>query len=136
MASLMSCPNCRRPIEVPGGAENPWVACPHCQVTVPNTSGPRLPAVLRWPGSDWFGLTLVLVPIIAWSLALMVCGGGRATPMVMVLLFGGSLVLLRLGHLTLPRFLPRPWAVTVTIALGVVLLLSWGILLLAMVSPN
>jgi hypothetical protein len=136
MASLMTCPNCLRPVEVAGGAENPWVECPHCHVTVPNTSGPRLPAVLRWPGSDWFGLALVLVPIIAWSLALVGCGGGRATPMLLVLLFGGSLVLLRLGHITLPQLLPRPWAVTVTVALGAVLLLAWGIVLLAMVSNS
>jgi LSD1 subclass zinc finger protein len=134
MACVLVCPNCRQPVEVPSGSELPWVTCPHCQVTVPNTAGPRLPAVLRWTTSAWFGPVLVLIPVMAWSLPFVVYVRVSLTPLALMLLFFGGLILLRVGQLTLARILPPRWAVTATVALGVVLLAAWGVVLLAMLS--
>jgi hypothetical protein len=134
-APAPSCAYCGQALPGPNVPES-WPVCPYCGTEWPCVVTPHLAGVRPSCGAV---LTVGLFLVVAvWlvSFWLVVCGGLGADYLLIWLLVLGCLLALRVSHRQLARHLPAPWALGLTLGLGVLLAASGLVLLVALLSAG
>jgi hypothetical protein len=141
VSAPLTCPECGLTFALPEPCPEPWALCPRCRARV-RTPGPLPPIPAGDPplGSHIAVglLALGTLGLCCFSFVFLRFPAELPTPLILfgigcLLFLGGPWLLLR-AYQSLSPQLPRGWALALTAALALLLLLSWLVLLWAAVG--